>query len=116
VKRDNLRQIGPLEDCGMTDPMTKRRELLLRERIERGLEASHLELGDESARHAGHPGAASGAGHYRVVVVSERFAGLDPVARHRLVYAAVGDLIPHEVHALAITTHTPEEWARRARS
>ncbi len=86
----------------------------LRERLERALAAAHLELHDESDAHAGHPGAAGGAGHYRVVVVSARFDGRDAVARHRMVYEAVGDLIPGEVHALAITAHTPDEWRRRS--
>ena len=90
------------------------REECLRDRIERALAPEHLELTDESGAHVGHPGAAGGAGHYRVVVVSARFAGADPVMRHRLVYDAVGDLIPTEVHALALSAYTPEEW--RARS
>lgn len=85
----------------------------LRERLRRGLAAHHVELGDESARHLGHPGAAGGAGHYHVTVVSVRFRDRDPVARHRLVYEAVGDLIPDEVHALAISAYTPEEWRSR---
>jgi BolA protein len=86
------------------------REDRLVERLRTGLGAEHVALEDESARHAGHAGAAGGAGHYRVVVVAERFAGLDQVARHRAVYAAVGDMIPAEVHALSIRSLTPEEW------
>ncbi|SRR6266404_6803085 len=86
----------------------------LHERLRDGLAAEHVEVHDESARHVGHPGAAGGAGHYDVTVVSARFRDRDPVARHRLVYAAVGDLFPDEVHALAIAAYTPEEWARRS--
>ena len=86
----------------------------LRERVRHGLAAEHVELTDESGAHVGHAGAASGAGHYHVLVVSTRFRDLDAIARHRLVYEAVGDLIPDEVHALAITAHTPEEWRLRA--
>jgi len=86
------------------------REERLRDRIETALAPEHLEIADESGAHVGHPGAAGGAGHYRVVVVSARFAGANAVARHRLVYDAVGDLIPGEVHALALSTYTPEEW------
>jgi len=90
--------------------MTREERLL--DRLRRGLAAEHVALEDESARHAGHEGAQGGAGHYRVLVVSARFAGLDPLARHRVVYAAVGDMIPTEVHALSIRSLTPEEWRR----
>lgn len=61
-----------------------------------------LEVIDESHLHVGHAGAAGGAGHYRVRLTSARFAGLPVVARHRLVYDAVRDWMPHRVHALAI--------------
>lgn len=61
-----------------------------------------LEVADESHLHAGHAGAEGGAGHYRVRLTSARFAGLSIVARHRLVYDAVRDWMPHRVHALAI--------------
>jgi BolA protein len=78
----------------------------------RGLAAEHVELADEGESHVGHPGAESGAGHYRLVVVSARFRDRDALARHRMVYEAVGDLIPDEVHALTIAAYTPEEWPR----
>jgi len=90
--------------------MTREEKLL--DRLRAKLDAEHVALEDESARHAGHEGARGGAGHYSVLVVSARFAGLDPVARHRAVYAAVGDMIPNEVHALSIRSFTPEEWRR----
>ena len=51
--------------------------------------------------------------HYRVVVVSSAFEGKLPVARHRMVYAALGDLMAGPVHALALQTHTPAEHAGR---
>jgi BolA family transcriptional regulator, general stress-responsive regulator len=85
----------------------------LRERLRAGLGAEHVEVEDESAAHAGHPGAADG-GHYQVIVVSGRFAGRDALARHRLVYEAVGDLAAAGVHALAISAFTPEEWRGRS--
>jgi len=85
----------------------------LRDRLRDGLAAAHVEVRDDSGQHVWHPGAAGGAGHYDVVVVSTRFSGRDRVARHRLVYDAVGDLMPDEVHALAITAYTPEEWRAR---
>ena len=58
---------------------------------------------DDSAKHAGHAGAASGAGHYSVTIASQKFNGLKLIERHRLVYDAVGDLMHSEIHALAIT-------------
>jgi BolA protein len=68
-----------------------------------------IELDDESALHAGHPGAASGGGHYRLKIVSSRFDGLKLVMRHRLVYDAVHDMMKSEIHALAITALAPSE-------
>jgi len=68
-----------------------------------------LELTDDSARHAGHPGATSGGGHYRVDLVSAEFEGRTRVEQHRLVYQALGELIPTEIHALGLATRTPSE-------
>lgn len=73
------------------------------------LEPKSLNLEDESSLHEGHAGAASGGGHYRLTIVSPRFAGLNSVARHRLVYETLGELMQGPVHALAITALTPEE-------
>ena len=76
-----------------------------------GLDADHVEIVDDSALHAGHPGAATGAGHFRVLVVSPRFEGLSRVAAQRLVYSALGDLMSTDIHALQMQTLTPDEWA-----
>ncbi len=73
------------------------------------LQPSRLELTDESALHAGHAGAASGGGHYRLSIVSARFEGLKLVMRHRLVYDSVHDMMHTEIHALAITAIAPSE-------
>ena len=64
---------------------------------------------DDSAHHAGHAGASSGAGHYQVTIASEKFNGLKLIDRHRLVYDAVGDLMQTDIHALAITALVPSE-------
>ncbi len=69
---------------------------------------------DDSAKHAGHAGAASGGGHYHVRIVSARFAGLAKVARHRLVYDALSDLMRGAIHALAIEALTPDDDAASA--
>jgi BolA protein len=83
------------------------------ERIRSLLQASlaplALEVGDDSHLHAGHAGAASGGGHFRVKIVSERFEGQRLVMRHRLVYDAVQGMMHTDIHALAITAIAPSE-------
>ncbi|AZP10599.1 BolA family protein [Undibacterium parvum] len=66
-------------------------------------------LDDDSAAHAGHAGAASGAGHFSLRIVSEKFEGLNRISRHRLVYDAVGDMMHSEIHALVIVALAPSE-------
>lgn len=81
----------------------------LRARFADRFPSATIEVIDDSHLHAGHAGAAGGAGHFRVRLVSERFAGLGTVARHRLVYDAVHDWMPQRVHALVIDARTPAE-------
>lgn len=88
----------------------------LRRRITSALDADVVDVQDDSAKHRGHAGARGGAGHYTVVVVTSRFAGMGRVDRHRAVYDAVGDMIPREVHALAVRAYTAEEWQRASAS
>jgi BolA protein len=73
------------------------------------LEPDRLDVVDDSRHHAGHAGAADGRGHFSVLVVSKRFAGLATLRRHRLVYEAVGDLMTTDVHALSIQALAPGE-------
>jgi BolA protein len=73
------------------------------------LAPQHLEIVDESALHAGHAGARSGGGHYQLTMISAAFAGQNAVGRHRLIYQALGDLMPSRIHALSITALTPDE-------
>ena len=80
-------------------------DTLLREH----LTPSSLEVIDESAAHAGHAGAASGGGHFAVRIVADAFRGRSAVERHRIVYRALGEMFPREVHALAIEALAPEE-------
>lgn len=77
------------------------------------LAASVVEIEDETRLHAGHVGAAGGGGHYRVVVVSDRFADLSLMQQHRLVYAALAGEMKTTIHALALRTYTPEQWQGR---
>jgi len=81
----------------------------IRAAIEAALLPTSLEVEDDSHRHAGHAGAQDGRGHYNVDVVSAAFSGLNPIARHRAVYAAVGELMVTDIHALSIKARTPSE-------
>lgn len=74
------------------------------------LSPTRLDLEDESARHAGHAGAAPGGNtHWRLRIESPAFAGKPTLARHRMVYQALGDLMQHPIHALAISARSPGE-------
>jgi BolA protein len=74
------------------------------------LEPLALELVDESARHAGHAGARPGGNtHWRLAIVSRAFAGKTKVARHRMIYQALGALMQDPIHALSIDARSPEE-------
>ena len=74
------------------------------------LRPERLDLRDESAQHAGHAGARpSGGSHWQLTIVSEAFRGRTPVARHRMVYEALGDLMERDIHALRIEAHAPEQ-------
>jgi BolA protein len=81
----------------------------LRARFESAFPGDSIELADDSHLHAGHAGAAGGGGHYTVRIVSRRFERASTVARHRLVYDAVRDWMPHRVHALSIVARSPTE-------
>ncbi|HEX4929057.1 MAG TPA: BolA family protein [Burkholderiales bacterium] len=81
----------------------------IRRRLQ-SLEPVELEVVDESERHRGHAGYQEGGNtHWRVQIVSQRFAGATVVARHRMVYQALGNLMNNPIHALAITARAPEE-------
>lgn len=82
---------------------------LIRERLST-LSPRTLEIYDDSHEHAGHAGAKeSGGGHFQVLLVSDQFEVKNQVARHRLVYQAVSDLMPGRIHALAIRAYTLSE-------
>lgn len=81
----------------------------IRERLTQQLSPEQLEIVDESHLHAGHAGAASGAGHFAVTIVSDKFQDKSLLERHRMVYMAVDDLMRSEIHALSIQARTTEE-------
>jgi BolA protein len=83
------------------------REQRLREKMVARFAPVQLVIEDESHLHAGHAGAAGGQSHYRVRIVAEAFRGIPAVARHRLVYAAVDDMLKSDIHALAIEALAP---------
>ena len=84
-------------------------ERVIRERLA-ALNPSALDLRDESGQHAGHAGSRpSGGSHWQLTIVSEAFRGKSPVARHRMVYEALGDLMKTDVHALKIEAFAPEQ-------
>lgn len=80
----------------------------IRERLA-ALEPESYTLNDDSAAHRGHAGAASGGGHFSLTIVSPKFRNLSTLARHRLVYQAMGELMQRDIHALSISALTPEE-------
>ncbi len=86
------------------------RPALIRHRIEAAIQTETLEIRDDSHLHAGHAGARAGGGHFWVRIVSQDFAGLPRLARHRQVYAAIGDAMRNDcIHALSIEALTPDE-------
>lgn len=89
----------------MTTDRVARIEALLTE----AFSPTHLLVKDQSHLHAGHAGAQDGRGHYDVTIVAEAFAGKRPLARHRLVYDALGSLMETEIHALRITARGPSD-------
>ena len=82
---------------------------MIRQRLSVHLDPESVEIEDQSHLHAGHAGAASGGGHFEVVVVAQNFSGLNMLARHRLVYDALGGAMRNEIHALSIKAYTPDE-------
>ena len=92
--------------------LNQKRIVAFEEDLSKSFTVKHLQVDDESHLHAGHAGAASGGGHFKVTIVAPEFTGLSLVARHRAIYAALNKHIPLEIHALTISALTPEEfWA-----
>ena len=87
------------------------RVAMIRSRLEQAFAPDELDIVDDSHRHAGHAGAKDGRGHFRVHIVSKRFAGTKTLERHRMVYAALGDLMHSDIHALSVVALSPRENA-----
>lgn len=88
--------------------MTLDRVAMIRARLEQAFAPDELEIVDDSHRHAGHAGAKDGRGHFRVRIVSLRFAGIKTLERHRMVYAALGGLMQTDIHALNVDAHSSD--------
>ncbi len=88
----------------MTDRVNEIEQRLLRE-----LSPESLDIVDDSHKHAGHTGAAAGGGHYTVTIVADCFRDKNTMTRHRMIYSALGDMMPQQIHALSIKAYAPEE-------
>lgn len=110
---NDMKQDAPA-DIKAADPVPRGSALApwIEARLRATLSPTSILVEDDSARHAGHAGAAEGS-HFNLLIVSAAFAGRSRVARHRLVYDALADAMRNGIHALAIIAHTPEEFATR---
>jgi BolA protein len=101
--------LGPLYHDSRENPMGRVAETI-RAKLTAGLHPTRLDIIDESHRHAGHAGArAEGESHFQVAIVSPAFAGQSRVARQRLVYGILAEELRSDIHALSLTTLTPDE-------
>lgn len=95
----------------MTDAIAKGPERVaeIRKRLSAALLPTALDVVDDSAKHRGHEGARDGRGHFSVAITSAAFTGQRSIERHRLVYAALGELMQTDIHALSISALSPDE-------
>ena len=89
----------------MNEERTTKIETILRDTFS----PTRLLIKDQSHLHAGHAGAVDGLGHYDITIVAEAFAGKRPLARHRLIFDALGSLMQTDIHALRIKAFAPDE-------
>lgn len=89
--------------------MNAQRVSAIRSRLEEAFAPEAIDIVDDSHRHAGHAGSADGRGHFRVTIVAEKFRGASRVARHRMVYDALGSLMKTDIHALQVDARTPDQ-------
>lgn len=93
-----------------TTDIQAERITLIRQRLEGSLQPLHIDITDDSHLHKGHPGALeSGGGHFTLEIVSNHFNQQSTLERHRMIYAALGDAMGTEIHALSIQAQTPDE-------
>ena len=92
--------------------VNQRRIAVFDQDLRKAFQIQSLVIYDESHLHVGHAGAASGGSHFKLEIVAPEFKGLNLVARHRAIYAAINRHIPTEIHALTIVALTPEEVSK----
>ena len=89
--------------------MNESRLTRIQTQLESAFAPAKVSVRDDSAKHAGHPGARSGAGHFAVRIESEAFTGRSPLQRHRMVYEALAEMMPSDIHALIIEAISPND-------
>src|SRR5690349_3819837 len=89
--------------------MTAERVALIRSKLQSAFDPEELDVVDDSRRHAGHAGARDGRGHFNVRILSREFSGKRTVERHRMVYAALGQLMQTDIHALGLVALSPDD-------
>jgi BolA protein len=89
--------------------MTVSRVERIRAQLESAFTAARVSVIDDSARHAGHEGARDGAGHFQVRIESQAFSGRSRLQRHRMIYEALADMMPGDIHALNIEAISPDD-------
>ena len=89
--------------------MDESRSHRIQARLETRFAPARVTVRDDSSRHAGHAGARGGAGHFAVRIESDAFRGRDRLQRHRMVYEALADMLPADIHALNIEAISPDE-------
>ncbi|MGH8865889.1 MAG: BolA family protein [Burkholderiales bacterium] len=89
--------------------MSDSRIARIQARLESAFAPARVSVRDDSAKHAGHPGARGGAGHFAVRIESRAFASRDPLQRHRMVYKALAEMMPSDIHALIIDAISPDD-------
>ena len=89
--------------------MSESRLSRIQTRLESAFTPAQVSVRDDSAKHAGHPGVRSGAGHFAVHIESEAFAGRSTLQRHRMVYEALAEMMPSDIHALIIEAISPDD-------
>ena len=89
--------------------MSESRLARIQTRLESAFNPAQVSVRDDSAQHAGHPGASSGAGHFAVRIESQAFAGRSTLQRHRMVYEVLAEMMPSDIHALIIEAISPDD-------
>jgi len=89
--------------------MAASRTAIIEDKLRTAFAPAELLVKDQSHLHAGHAGAQEGKGHFDVTIVSQKFDGLNRIARHRLVYEALGSFMESDIHALRINAYSPSE-------